>query len=256
MQRCCFLVFCFALLWWCTTSVAATQNTTINIAVASNFVRPMQQLIARFNTTHAPYVAVLITGSSGKHFAQINQGAPFDIFFAADTSYPQKLQQLGLAEQDHGFVYAIGKLALWRKTTTKNNPTQLDANWLKFAQFNHLAIANPQLAPYGKAAMQTLHSLQLGNQLTPKLVYGENINQALQFVASGAATTRFVAYSQLKWLQIPRHAYWLVPQNLYQPIAQAAVLLKRNAAAIAFMQFAQSMPAQKIVQNFGYDTTQ
>jgi molybdate transport system substrate-binding protein len=221
----------------------------IHIAVASNFTATMRVLAERFEeqTGHA---VVLLPGSTGKHFAQIMNGAPFDAFFAADTQRPERLEAEGRIIPGSRFTYAVGKLVLWSP-----DPGLVDAEGavLHSNSFRRLAIANPRLAPYGRAAQQVLESRRLWESLQPKLVRGENIGQAFQFVASGNAELGFVALSQL--MQAGRHregSRWQVPERLHMPIEQQAVLLSDSTAAMELISFMKSEPAQTIIRDFGY----
>ena len=221
----------------------------IHIAVASNFTTTMRVLAERFEeqTGHA---VVLLPGSTGKHFAQIMNGAPFDAFFAADTQRPERLEAEGRIIPGSRFTYAIGKLVLWSP-----DPDLVDSYGavLESGTFRRLAIANPRLAPYGRAAQQFLESRGILKSLQPKLVRGENISQAFQFVASGNAELGLVALSQL--MQSGRHgegSRWQVPDKLHTPIEQQAVLLSDSAAAVDFMRFAKSESARAIIRDSGY----
>ena len=221
----------------------------IHIAVASNFAATMRVLAERFEeqTGHS---VVLLPGSTGKHYAQIMHGAPFDAFFAADAERPALLEADGRIMPGSRFTYAIGKLVLWSP-----DPGLVDSNGavLDSGSFRRLAIANPRLAPYGRAAMQALESRGLRESLQSKLVRGENISQAFQFVASGNAELGFVALSQL--MQTGRHgkgSWWQVPEHLYTPIEQQAVLLSDSTAALELVSFMKSKPAHALISGFGY----
>lgn len=228
-----------------------SSSKEINVAVASNFVEPMQEIATLFEAK-TNYKVILSFGATGKHYAQINHGAPFDIFFAADVERPKRLEKQGLTIAKSRFTYALGKLVLWSATLT-----DIDSEGKILAQnnFRHLAIANPRLAPYGKAAQEVLEQKKLWHQLSNKLVYGENINQTFQFVKSGNAELGFVASSQIN---NPHHTIegscWEIPPNLYNPIEQQAVLLTQNHIAQEFIIFVQSEPALNIIHRYGYDT--
>ena len=221
----------------------------IHIAVASNFTATMQILAERFEK-QSGHSVVLLPGSTGKHYAQIMHGAPFDAFFAADAERPALLEAGGRSLPGSRFTYAIGRLVLWSP-----DPELVDGDGavLQSRAFRRLAIANPRLAPYGRAAQQFLESRRLWESLQPKLVRGENIGQAFQFVASGNAELGLVALSQL--MQSGRHrkgSWWQVPGTLHTPIEQQAVLLSDSTAAADFMRFAKSEPAHTIIRGFGY----
>jgi molybdate transport system substrate-binding protein len=223
----------------------------IRVAVASNFAGAMKKLVEDFEA-HSDHSVTLSFGSTGKHFAQIKNGAPFHAFFAADIHRPQILEQEGIAVAGSRFTYAVGKLVLW---SPRAGYVDASASILERGDFRFLAIANPTLAPYGKAAEEVLLARGLWSGLAGRLVRGENISQAFQFVRSGNAELGFVAYSQV---QRPDRSiegsYWEVPQGLYTPIAQQVVLLRENEAARAFLLFVRSPQASNIIRAHGYDT--
>ncbi|MGD8556780.1 MAG: molybdate ABC transporter substrate-binding protein [Chromatiales bacterium] len=221
----------------------------IHIAVASNFSATMRLLAERFEA-QSDHRVILLPGSTGKHFAQIVNGAPFDAFFAADVKRPERLEAEGRIIPGSRFSYAIGKLVLWSP-----DPELVDGDGavLESGTFRRLAIANPRLAPYGRAAQQFLESRGIRESLRPKLVRGENIGQAFQFVASGNAELGLVALSQLMQSgREPAGSRWQVPEKLHAPIEQQAVLLSDSAAAADFMRFAKSEPARAIIRDSGY----
>ena len=223
----------------------------IRVAVASNFTAAIKHISERFQKDTG-HTITLIFGSTGKHYAQIKNGAPFDAFFAADVKRPALLEQEGVAVPGSRFTYAVGKIILW---SPQPGLVDTEANVLKKSDFHHLAIANPKLAPYGQAAREVLQAYGVWEQLQDRLVRGENIEQCYQFVESGNAELGFVAYAQLKRPDHPlAGSMWIVPQALYTPIEQQAVLLKDHEAARAFMAFAKSARARKIIQDLGYDT--
>ncbi len=223
----------------------------IRVAVASNFNHAITELASRFETT-SEHKITLIFGSTGKHYAQIKHGAPFDLFFAADARRPQLLEEEGLAAPGSRFTYALGKLVLWSPQPDLVDP---EGKIPKKGTFRYLSIANPKLAPYGRATEEVLQGSGLWKSLHGKMVRGENIGQALQFVRSGNAELGFVAYSQIKR---PGHpiigSYWEIPQSLYTPITQQAVLLKEGRAARDFLAFMHSEEAQTTIRNYGYTT--
>lgn len=221
------------------------------VAVAANFLAPMKQLAPRFEQASGHKLA-LSSGSTGKFYAQIRNGAPFDVLLAADDETPARLVREGEAVRTQ--TYAVGKLALWSA-----DPSRLDGSdaLLRRGAYNKLAVANPRLAPYGAAAMQVLGKLGLAEQAKDTFVMGENIGQTHQFVASGNADLGFVALSQV-WQdgKLSGGSAWLVPTALYTPIRQDAALLKRgeaNAAARALLDFLKSPEAQAVIRGFGYD---
>lgn len=224
----------------------------LNVAVASNFTAPMRQISAEFEKTSG-HTLNLSFGSSGKFFAQISHGAPFQIFLSADQTKPSALDKAGFVVAGSQMTYAVGTLALWSP-----NPNLIDAqgNILRTGKFNKLAIASPILAPYGVAAMDVLRHLNLEESIRNSLVTGENIAQTYQFVSTGNADMGFVALSQImKDGLISSGSAWRVPTNLYRAIKQDAVLLKKaedNAAAKEFMAFLSGVKAQKIILSYGY----
>ena len=234
-----------------TLSSGQAMTDEIRIAVASNFAGAIKAAANHFEADTGHNVT-LSFGSTGKHYAQIRNGAPFDAFFAADARRPELLENEGLAITGSRFTYAVGKLILWSPVAAY---VDHQGEILKQGTFRHLAIANPELAPYGVAAREVLMERGLWEKLEKRLVRGENISQAFQFVASGNAQLGFVAWSQLKR---PGHkvegSFWDVPARLYSPIRQQAVLLKDTSAGQAFMSFMRSEKAIRIIRDHGYET--
>ena len=233
-------------------TIAATigaRADVVRVAVAANFAAPMQALAQRFEA-QSGHTVLISAGSTGAHYAQIENGAPFDVFFAADERRPALLEQQGRAVAGSRFTYAIGQIVLWSP-----EPDLVDARGRVLGRmaFRHLAIANPQLAPYGVAARAVLERLGLWEALRDRLVLGQDIGQAYGFVHSGNAELGFVAYSQVLRPGKPvSGSLWLVPQSMYPPIEQQAVLLKEGAAAREFLEFAQSAPARALIRGYGY----
>ena len=220
-----------------------------NVAVAANFTDAAKEIAAVFHQKTG-HEAVLSFGSSGQFYTQITQDAPFQIFLSADNERPKKLVDDGLGVSESRFTYAVGKLVLWSKTPdlVKGEET------LKAASFAKLSICNPVAAPYGAAAVEAMKSLKVYDALQPKFVEGANITQAFQFVQTGNAEVGFVALSQLTGND--SGSRWLVPQKLYTPILQDAVLLKKgasNEAATAFMTFLKGPEARAIIEKYGYE---
>jgi molybdate transport system substrate-binding protein len=234
-------------------SAAGARADEVQVAVAANFTAPMQAIAAAFgkDTGHK---ALLSFGSSGKFYAQIRNGAPFQVFLSADEDKPAKLEQEGLTALGTRFTYATGQLVLW---SAEAGLVDGNGDVLKKGAYAHLAIANPKLAPYGAAAMEVLKQLGLLDAAQPKLVQGENIAQTYQFIASGAAELGFVALSQvMKDGKVTGGSAWIVPRNLHAPIRQDAVLLakgKGSAAALALVNYLRSEKAKAIIRGFGYD---
>lgn len=241
----------FGMLLFCVLQRAA-QADEIKVAVASNFTAPMKQIAALFQK-QSGHTVMLSFGSTGKLYAQIKNGAPYDIFVAADVKTPQRLDQDGMTVAGSRFVYALGQLVLW---SVQPGVVEDKGEVLRQGHFAKLAIADPKLAPYGLAAKQTLMALGVWNTLQAKLVLGENITQAWQFVATENAKLGFVALSQvMKFGHVTRGSWWIVPAKLHQPIRQSAVLLsvtKNNASAQAFLAFLQGKQARAIIRDFGY----
>lgn len=230
----------------------AAHAETISVAVASNFTAPMQKIAAQFekDTGHK---AELSFGATGKFYAQISNGAPFGILLAADDKTPAKIAQEGKGDAASRFTYSIGKLVLWSK-----QDGYVDANGevLKTGKFQHVAIANPKLAPYGLAAEQTLTKLNLLDAIKPKFVQGENIGQTYQFAATGNAELGFVALSQvMEDGKINAGSAWVVPAEMHEPIRQDAIVLnnaKDNVAAKALMDYLKGDKARAIISAYGY----
>lgn len=232
---------------WVLTSTSLPAAQT-NVAVAANFTEAAKEIAAAFKAKTG-HEAVLSFGATGQFYTQITQGAPFQILLSADTARPKKLVEDGLAVTGSNFTYAVGKLVLWSKTPglVKGEAT------LTAASFTKLSICNPIAAPYGAAAVEMMKSLKIYDTLKPKLVEGATITQAFQFVETGNAELGFVALSQLTGPETGSR--WLVPQELYSPIRQDAVLLKTgaaNEAATGFIAFLRSPEARVIIEKYGY----
>jgi len=231
-------------------SPAKAHADSIHVAVASNFANTLRDIIQLFEQRYDHRV-MLSTGSTGKHYGQIVNGAPFDLFFAADERRPQLLDKKGLIINNSRFTYARGRLVLWSQDG--RNPQDL----LRSASLLRLAVANPRLAPYGRAAQETLQFLGLWEDLQLKLVRGENIGQTYHFVHSGSAQLGFVALSQLRDpKQTALGSFWLIPEDHYSPIEQQVVRLTDKKAAKEFMDFVKSPPALAIIERYGYGTAQ
>jgi len=245
----CFLSFLLALF----PRVSLAEE--LRVAVASNFYSTIKVIAEQFelktaDSSDQQHKVILIPGSSGKHYAQIINGAPFDIFFSADTERARLLEQSERAESGTRFTYALGKLILW---SSMDNYVDLKGDVLKSKDFRYLAIANPKLAPYGKAAEEVLKSLNIWTDLGGRIVRGENIAQTFQFVSSGNAKLGFVAYSQIKSLDLSiSGSFWEVPQSIYSPIEQQAVLLRDSSLAREFLSFVKSDESLSIIYESGY----
>lgn len=221
------------------------------VAVASNFREPAKEIATRYEQRSSQQL-ILIFGSTGKHYAQIKHGAPFDIFFAADARRPKLLEEEGVAIAGSRLTYARGRLVLW---SPREGFVNKQGRILETGQFRRLAIANPKLAPYGRAAQEVLQAKGLWSVLRQRMVRGENIGQTYQFVKSGNADLGFVAYSQIKQSnQTISGSYWLIPQALYQPIDQQVILLRDSPAIREFIAYLRGQEAQTIIRAYGYDT--
>jgi molybdate transport system substrate-binding protein len=226
----------------------------VQVAVASNFTAPMRLIAADFEKDSGHKVT-LSFGTVGKFYAQMKNGAPFEVLVSADKETPDRLVAEGLALGATQHTYAIGKLVLWSAQPGYVND---NGDVLKKGDFRHLAMANPKLAVYGAAAQETLKRLGLLDALQARLVVAENITQAYQFVATGNAALGFVALSQVVGKQggIDRGSAWMVPPELYPPIRQDAVVLapgKDKAAALALVNYLKGSKAKAVIRSFGYD---
>ncbi len=234
------------------SNLSLAEETTV--AVASNFTAAMHSIAAEYEKASNAKV-ILAFGSSGTLYAQIRNGAPFQAFFSADQAKPIALEKDGMVVPGSRFTYAVGALALWSKHKRFDS---IDATTLQQGQFNKLALANPRLAPYGAAAVEVLQSLQLEPSTKSKWVQGENIAQTYQFVDTGNADLGFVALAQIMCQgRVTSGSAWIVPQSLYRPIRQDAVLLRKGETSRAtreFLQFVRSIEARKIIESYGYKT--
>ncbi|HEY8593972.1 MAG TPA: molybdate ABC transporter substrate-binding protein [Devosiaceae bacterium] len=229
---------------------AAAFGTEVHVAVAANFSAAATEIAAAFEKQTGDR-AILSFGSTGQLFTQIVQGAPFEVFLAADLARPQKAIDTGLAVKGSLITYAVGRLVLFSADPGRVTGPQSLADPLP----DRIAIANPLTAPYGAAAIQTLDALGLKAKLQDRLVVGQSIAQAFQFTVTGNAEMGFVAGSEL--LEAQGGSHWVVPEDLHAPIAQGAVLLeagKDNAASTAFLNFLDSDGARTIIARYGYGT--
>jgi molybdate transport system substrate-binding protein len=225
----------------------------VQVAVAANFAAPMQKIAAEFEKDTGHRVQ-LVFGATGKFYAQINNGAPFQVLLAADSATPSRLAAEGQAVAASQVTYAVGKLVLW---SAKQGLVDGKGEVLKKADLTHVAYCNPALAPYGAAAVQTMKAMGVFDALKPKLVQGENITQAYQFVVSGNAEIGFVALSQVwKDGRISEGSGWIVPTGLHAPIRQDAVILEKGRgkpAAQALLDYLASEKARAVIRSFGYE---
>jgi molybdate transport system substrate-binding protein len=224
----------------------------VKVAVAANFAQPLEDIGKAFQADTGNTL-LISSGATGKLFTQIQNGAPFEVMISADSKTPKKLVKAELALADTQFTYAKGKLVLW---SADANMVDSQGRVLKTAKFSHLAVGNPNTAPYGAAAYEALDKLGLIASLTPKLVQGENINQVKQFVDTGNAELGFVATSQVyKGGKLSKGSAWEVPLSFYSPLTQDAVLLKKgenNSAAVELLHYLKGDKAKAIIHSYGY----
>jgi molybdate transport system substrate-binding protein len=224
----------------------------VQVAVAANFTAPLKQIATAFEKDTGHKI-VASYGATGKFYAQIKNGAPFEVFLAADDEMPARLVKEGGAVAASQFTYAIGKLVLWSA-----KPAIVDdkGEVLKRGGFDHIALANPKLAPYGAAAMEVMKAMGVLDALQPKLVSAENIGQTYQFVSSGNALLGFVALSQvMKDGKIGEGSAWVIPADLYLPIKQDAVILEKGKdkpAAEALLKYLKGDQARAVIKSYGY----
>ncbi|MBK9218733.1 MAG: molybdate ABC transporter substrate-binding protein [Uliginosibacterium sp.] len=225
----------------------------VKVAVAANFTAPMQKIAVEFekDTGHK---ALVSTGATGAFYAQIKNGAPFEIFLSADDETPAKLEAEGAGVKGSRFTYAIGRLVLW---SAKPGFVDTKGEVLKKGDFNKLALANPKTAPYGSAALEVMKKLGVQEALQPKIVQGENISQTFQFVSTGNAEVGFVALSQV-WQDgvLKSGSAWIVPADLYAPIRQDAILLAKGEgkpAAEALLKYLKGDKAKAVIKSYGYE---
>ena len=234
-------------------ALGSAHADEVQVAVAANFTAPIQAIAADFekDTGHKLVAAY---GATGQFYTQIKNGAPFEVFLSADDTTPQKLEAEGATVKGSRFTYAVGTLALW---SAKEGYVDGKGDVLKKNQFQHLSIANPKAAPYGLAATQVLAKEGLTEQVRDKLVEGQNITQAYQFVSTGNAELGFVALSQIyKDGKVTRGSAWLVPASMHDPIKQDAVILnkgKDSAAAKALVDYLTGPKAAAVINSYGYE---
>lgn len=230
----------------------AARADEVPVAVAANFTAPFNQLAPAFEKATG-HKLVASFGSTGKFYAQIKNGAPFEVLLAADDETPAKLMKEGAAVPGSAFSYAIGRLVLW---SPKPGVVDEQGAVLKAGGFEHLALTNPRLAPYGAAAVETLKALGVYDQIAPRLVTAETTVQAQQFISSGNAALGFVALSQVLKDGRIEGSSWTVPAHLHTPIRQDAVLLNAGqgkAGPAALLKYLQGAPAQAVIKSYGYE---
>jgi molybdate transport system substrate-binding protein len=251
MKRRAFLALVPLLAGACQNRAQASGPALVRVAAAAN-VHPVLERLRQPFVAETGHRLELSAGSSGKLFAQIENGAPFDVFVSADSERPKRLEAAGRAVPGSRFTYAEGRLALYGRALRHPENGELD---IKEGNFQHFAIAHPDTAPYGVAAMQVLRALGASERLAAQLVRGENVTQTLQFVDTGAADLGLVALSTIS--ARPGARYWKVPRELHEPIRQDAVLLavaRDSPAARAFLELLRSERAKKALREAGYDT--
>lgn len=248
-----FLAF-FLLLsrWQPLAARPSTAPTPLTIAAAADLKYVLDSLVTIFNRQHPQARATVVYGSSGQFYEQLSHAAPYDIFFSADSDYPRRLQQAGLTA-GAPVPYALGRLVVWSK---KLDPKAKGINTLLDPQVKRIAVANPAHAPYGRKAEEILRYYKLYDQVKPKLVLGENIGQAAQYAATGAADAGLLAYSLALSPELRRAGqFYLIPATAHTPLQQSYVVLKRaqgNAAATEFATFMASPAARRALKKYGF----
>jgi len=239
---------------WLILLTPTSWAATTLVAVASDFTKPMTEIAAAFEKATG-HTAKLSFGSSGKAFAQIQSGGPFEVYLSASEKYPLELEKSGHVVTGSRFVYAIGKLVLW---SAKPGFVDDKGEILKTGNFKHIALADPTHAPYGVVAEEVMKNLGVLDKLRPLFVMGENISQTFQFVSTGNAELGFIAFAQVIDIntgKIGSGSGWMIPDNLHGPFNQTAVLLKKgaeNPAALALVDFLKTPPALAIIEKYGF----
>jgi molybdate transport system substrate-binding protein len=225
----------------------------INVAAASDLNFAIKDIIQQFELETGHNVRLTL-GSSGNFYAQISNGAPFEVFLSADVNYPRQLEAAGRAVAGSTFIYGIGGIAIWAPKTSHVNLESLGMKALLDPSVKKIAIANPEYAPYGRAAVAAMRKAGIYDQVRKKLVLGENMSQAAQFVQSGTADLGIIAHSIA--MSAPMRAsgsYWTIPLKDYPPLEQGAVLLKNaGPAAKSFYEWLRSASAKKIFEKYGF----
>jgi molybdate transport system substrate-binding protein len=247
-------IFGILLVFLCLLGARNAHAQSLRVAAASDLQFALTDLASEYEKQSAAKLSITY-GSSGNFFAQVQNGAPFDLFFSADTSYPQKLIEAGLAESDSRYTYAFGRIGLWVPSDSPLNPAQMQWSTLLDLHIQKIAIANPEHAPYGRAAVAALQKAGLYEQVKSKLVYGENISQAAQFVQSGSAQVGILAMSLTVAPAMKSGKTWEIPRDFYLPLEQAVVQLKSSPnkpAARAFLAFLRTEPARATLTRYGF----
>lgn len=238
----------------CLALPTAAQERRLRVAAAADLQTALPEVAAAFETGNGTHVE-LVFGSSGNFFAQIQNGAPFDLFFSADNGYPKKLEDSGLALANTRIVYGLGRITLWMSPNSLCDPRRETWKCLSDSGVKKIAIANPAHAPYGRAAVASLRAAGLYDQLKEKLVLGENISQAAQFVQSGNAQAGIIAYSFAVSPGMRNGKWWEIPAELYPAIEQSAVILKaakNEQAAREFLTFVTQGPGRAVLERCGF----
>jgi molybdate transport system substrate-binding protein len=235
---------------------ALAQQQQIRIAAAADLQFAMPELAGQFEKQSGAKVIVSY-GSSGNFFSQIQNGAPFDLFFSADISYPRRLEAAGLCEPGTLFPYAFGRIVIWVPPGSPDDDFVSGWKALLDPSVRKIAVANPAHAPYGRAAVAALKSAGIYDQVESKLVYGENVSQSAQFVQSGSAQAGILALSLVLSPAMRGGHYWVIPQNLYPPMEQGAMILKSSKnkdPARSFLKFVRSPAGRATLESFGFQT--
>lgn len=235
-------------------NLRAQNRIVVRVAAAADSKFAMEELSKEFEIKTGTRIDIT-TGSSGNFFAQIESGAPFDLFFSADMEYPKKLEAAGFAELGTLYEYALGRIAIWTPVDLAADASKEGWNVLLSSRVQKIAIANPELAPYGRAAVAALQKARIYEQVKNKLAYGENISQAAQFVQSGNAQAGIIALSLALSPGMKEGRLWEIPPETHPPIRQGAVVLKSStkpAAARAFLDFVKGARGRKILEKHGF----
>jgi molybdate transport system substrate-binding protein len=247
-------IFVFIVAGVCPASFLHPQRSSLRVAAAADLQSVLPGIAKAFEDHTGTHVDVSY-GSSGNFFAQIQNGAPFDLFFSADEDFPLKLIQSGRAKARSAVVYGVGSLVLWMPANSKCNPQVEKWNCLLKPEVQKIAIANPAYAPYGRAAISALQSAHIYDQVRTRLVLGENIAQAAQFAQSGNAQAGILAYSQIRTPAMRDGKQWTIPGDNYPPIQQTVVVLQtgsEESAAEDFVKFVTEGPGRQLLQQFGF----
>jgi molybdate transport system substrate-binding protein len=255
-QRTCvgFAAAAFLLFAACDASVLRAQTEDVRVAAAADLKFAMTDLVTQFQKQTGAKVDVTY-GSSGNFFSQLQNGAPFDLFFSADIEYPRKLEAAGLGEPGTLYTYAVGHIVIWMPADSKIDVARQQWIALLGPSVHKIAIANPEHAPYGRAAVAALQKAGIYAQVAPKLVYGENISQAAQFAQSGNAQAGIIAMSLALSPAMADGKRWEIPEQMHPPIEQGAILLKNahnKSKAREFLNFVKSDTGHAALEKYGF----